>query len=118
MTPEFGTDARIVVAFDGGCPRCQQLAELIAAESDGRVRSRDTRDAATREVLDEIVGPDHDRIPYLIRWRRGRACAYTGRRAVLELATVLGLRRGLRLYRHARALGLPILPPRVAPGRK
>lgn len=62
------------------------------------------RDAATRELL-----------PYLIRWRRGRARAYTGRRAVLELVTVLGWRRGQRLYRHATALGLATLPRRATP---
>lgn len=110
--PQTHAAPTLTLSFDGGCPTCVWIAAVIAEEADGRVGLADLNNGAVRAVLDEIVGPQRQRAPYLIRSRPGSQRAFTGWRAVLELVVVIGVRRALRIHRRAKGRGIPVLPPR------
>jgi hypothetical protein len=92
-----------VLAYDGACGRCRALAERVVALGAGRLVARSLRDPEVAAWRERLLGAGAPWEPVLFAVEgEGAVRALTGRRLVLELVRLLGVRRGLAL---ARGLG-------------
>jgi hypothetical protein len=96
-------DMQWVLAYDGACGRCRALAERVVALGAGRLVARSLRDPEVAAWRERLLGAGAPWEPVLFAVEgEGAVRALTGRRLVLELVRLLGVRRGLAL---ARGLG-------------
>ncbi|MCX2728099.1 Tat (twin-arginine translocation) pathway signal sequence domain-containing protein [Thermomicrobium sp. 4228-Ro] len=96
-----------ILASDGACGRCRAIAERVVALGGGRLAARSLRDPAVAAWRERALGPEAPWEPVLLAVAGDRLQAYTGRRLVLQLVRLLGVRRGLALASELRALAPP-----------
>jgi hypothetical protein len=97
-----------VLAYDGACGRCRALAERVVALGAGRLVARSLRDPEVAAWRERLLGAGAPWEPVLFAVEgEGAVRALTGRRLVLELVRLLGVRRGLALARELGDLASP-----------
>jgi hypothetical protein len=97
-----------VLAYDGACGRCRALAERVVALGAGRLVARSLRDPEVAAWRERLLGAGAPWEPVLFAVEGAEAVrALTGRRLVLELVRLLGVRRGLALARELGDLASP-----------
>ncbi|MCX2728608.1 hypothetical protein OO015_14045 [Thermomicrobium sp. 4228-Ro] len=96
-----------ILAYDGACGRCRAIAERVVALGGGRLAARSLREPEVAAWRERALGARAPWEPVLFAVAGDRLQAYTGRRLVLELVRLLGVRRGLALASELRELAPP-----------
>lgn len=104
---------RWMLAFDASCGRCQNVARVVDAATDGRLDVRPLTDPDVRTWRERALGPRPPWAPTLIRLHGDSVSAWTGVRMGVALARRLGPRSTVRLL---RALGELRTRPSTATG--
>lgn len=91
--------------FDGGCSTCSALAATIEEEAGGKVSALRIGSEQGIALLSRAFSHGYDWQPYLIAVRGETITATSGTAMAVQLGRLLGLRKGVRVYKMARQLG-------------
>ncbi len=111
-----------VLAYDGACGRCRVIATRVVELGRGQLVARSLREPEVATWRERLLGADAPWEPVLFAVEGAEAVrALTGRRLVLGLVRLLGVRRGLALAAELRELAPvgagPVLTRRRVLGR-
>lgn len=85
------------LGYDGNCPRCAGIQELVFDVADGVISTVNLHDPVVVAWRRDALGENPPWTPTLFRLRDGRVEAWTGKKMAVRLASLIGPRRAWQL---------------------
>ena len=94
--------------FDSYCSACSSLAHTIEELAAGKLKAVSIASEQAKGILDQVFPNGWEHQPYFVTVKQDKISVSTGYKIALQLAMLLGFKKGLQVYNLAKQYGVKI----------